>query len=341
MLPRTVGSTRLAVACLQHPSTIHRLRLFTTVTTSLFSSTARSHLPPLTAPPSPRLLAARPLPCSSHLQRRLIQQKTAGHGPEWTTSTRGSPKTETFRLYFHHRSDPSRPLSPWHDIPLVSTAQYDNTDSDDRLYHYVNEIPRGSTAKMEVSTTNTHNPIAQDIKKGKLRHFTYGDIPFNYGCLPQTWEDPSVTHPQTGCNGDNDPVDVVELSRSPLDVGSVHTVRLLGVLALIDEGETDWKLLAVNSSDPLYNKLHSVSDVERELPGFVQRVKQWFKFYKTTDGKAVNVLGFDERVLGVDEAEEVVRETHEAWKALVEGRKEPAGLWLREGKVEGVGASRR
>jgi len=128
---------------------------------------------------------------------------------------------------------------------------------------------------------------------------------------------------------------------SRLFVGSVHTVRVLGVLALIDEGETDWKLLAVNSSDPLYDQLHSVADVERELPGFVKTVKEWFKFYKTTDGKAVNVLGFDEAVLGVEEAEEVIRETHDAWKALVEGKKEPAGLWLREGKVEGVSSSKQ
>ena len=334
MLSRAARPATRLTACAQQPITSHSFRPFSSAIVALSSSTIRprrSH--------SNSLVSAD---CTtrhvihSRQPQRSIQQKTAGHGPEWTTSTRGSPKTETFRLYFHHRSDPSRPLSPWHDIPLLSTAQYPNVDSSDRLYHYVNEIPRGSTAKMEVSTTSEHNPIAQDIKKGKLRHFTYGDIPFNYGCLPQTWEDPSTTHPQTQCNGDNDPVDVVELSRAPLPVGSVHSVRVLGVLALIDEGETDWKLLAVNSSDPLYARLRSVDDVERELPGVVGAVKEWFKFYKTTDGKAVNVLGFDERVLGVAEAEEVIQETHEAWKALVEGKKEKAGLWLNNGKVEGA-----
>jgi len=206
MLPRSVRSAKLVVLRAQPSAPLHQSRLLTTATTSALSPTIRSHLSPLTAPPAPRLLTARPLPSSSQAPRRFIQQKTAGHGPEWTTSTRGSPQTETFRLYFHHRSNPSQPLSPWHDIPLHSTKHYVNTKQSDRLYHYVNEIPRGSTAKMEVSTTTQHNPIAQDIKKGKLRHFTYGDIPFNYGCLPQTWEDPSVTHPQTGCSGDNDPV---------------------------------------------------------------------------------------------------------------------------------------
>jgi inorganic pyrophosphatase len=32
---------------------------------------------------------------------------------------------------------------------------------------------------------------AQDTKKGKLRDY-HGPIFWNYGCLPQTWEDPSV-----------------------------------------------------------------------------------------------------------------------------------------------------
>ena len=45
---------------------------------------------------------------------------------------------------------------------------------------------------------------------GKLRDY-HGPIFWNYGMLPQTWEDPNVTHAETNCNGDNDPVDVVEI----------------------------------------------------------------------------------------------------------------------------------
>ena len=42
--------------------------------------------------------------------------------------------------------------------------------------------------------------------------FKKGDIYFNYGCFPQTWEDPTHFHPDAdGCRGDNDPVDVVEI----------------------------------------------------------------------------------------------------------------------------------
>lgn len=42
--------------------------------------------------------------------------------------------------------------------------------------------------------------------------FKKGDIFFNYGCFPQTWEDPTFVHPDAdGCRGDNDPLDVVEI----------------------------------------------------------------------------------------------------------------------------------
>ena len=41
------------------------------------------------------------------------------------------------------------------------------------------------------------NPIKQDIKKGKLRFYPY-NINWNYGLLPQTWEDPTITHPDLG-----------------------------------------------------------------------------------------------------------------------------------------------
>ena len=36
-----------------------------------------------------------------------------------------------------------------------------------------------------------NNPIKQDIKKGELRHY-HDKIPYNYGMLPQTWEDPAA-----------------------------------------------------------------------------------------------------------------------------------------------------
>lgn len=53
-------------------------------------------------------------------------------------------------------------ISPWHDIPL---------HSDDGLLNFVVEIPKETSAKMEVATEEPNTPIKQDTKKGKLRYY--------------------------------------------------------------------------------------------------------------------------------------------------------------------------
>lgn len=47
-------------------------------------------------------------------------------------------------------------------------------------------------AKFECATGELYNPIKQDTQHGKLRYYKHGDMMFNYGFFPQTWEDPDV-----------------------------------------------------------------------------------------------------------------------------------------------------
>merc|ERR1740129_2442342 len=102
---------------------------------------------------------------------------------------------------------------------------------------------------MEVNTKEPFTPIAQDLKKGKLRDY-HGPIFWNYGMFPQTWEDPTVVHPELKVSGDNDPLDCVEIGSQTLPTGTVAQVKVLGVLAMIDDGELDWKVLAIKADDP-------------------------------------------------------------------------------------------
>lgn len=87
---------------------------------------------------------------------------------------------------------------------------------------------------MEINKANKLNPIVQDTKKGKLRYvnnvFPHHGYIWNYGGLPQTWEDPNVIDEQTGAIGDNDPIDVLELGSRIHPVGSVVGVKVLGKL---------------------------------------------------------------------------------------------------------------
>lgn len=65
--------------------------------------------------------------------------------------------------------------------------------------------------------------------------------------------------------GDSDPVDVVEVSSTQLEMGGVYEVKCIGAYAMIDDGELDWKVIAINTKDPLAEKINDVEDVERCL----------------------------------------------------------------------------
>jgi len=230
---------------------------------------------------------------------------------------RGEAGTESFRRFFLDGA--GKEISPWHDLPL-------DTEVGDEKW-MVTEIPKMTKPKMEIATKEPANPIAQDIKKGKLRDY-HGPIFWNYGYLPQTWEDPSVEHPDLKVLGDNDPVDVVEIGTRAHSQGEVTRVKVLGALAMIDDGELDWKIIAVDTADPLAAGLQTIADVEAKLPGVVSGIREWFRWYKTPDGKPLNTFGFDEQAVGKAEALEVVEETHQAWKRLRRGDSETTGLWI-------------
>ena len=232
---------------------------------------------------------------------------------------KGTLGTFAYRVYLTNKSTSTlHDLSFWHSIPLKPLLE----GSSANLFHYVNEIPYATHKKMEICTTEKDNPIKQDVKKGELRVFTYGPIPFNYGCLPQTWEDPMWIEPSTQVGGDSDPIDVVEISNAKLEIGEVDVVKVLGILALLDEGETDWKVVAISKKSELFSKLNHIEDVDLHLPGMLHTIREWFRLYKTADGKPENKFGLDEKFMNADFAIRVINETHHAWKRLLTSKTE-------------------
>ena len=183
------------------------------------------------------------------------------------------------------------------------------------------EIPRWTNAKMEIATKEPLNPIKQDVKKGKLRYvhncFPYHGYIWNYGALPQTWENPSYLDPHTSAKGDNDPIDVCEIGSKTLKRGQVVPVKVLGVMALIDDGETDWKLIVIKADDPLASKLNDIQDVEAHMPGLLNATHEWFKIYKIPDGKPANRFAFEGQAKGAEFAKKIIKETHQQWKDLI------------------------
>jgi inorganic pyrophosphatase len=87
-------------------------------------------------------------------------------------------------------------------------------------------------------------------------------------------------------------LDVCEIGELVGYPGQVKQVKVLGVMALLDEEETDWKVIVIDINDPLASKLNDVEDVERHLPGLLRATNEWFRIYKIPDGKPENQFAF-------------------------------------------------
>jgi inorganic pyrophosphatase len=138
--------------------------------------------------------------------------------------------------------------------------------------------------------------------------------PWNYGAIPQTWENPNEIDEHTGYPGDSDPLDVVDLSNKKLETGSVVPVKVIGGYALIDEGEIDWKAMVITCEDELFDKLNDLEDVEKYLPGRIAQIHHWYKIYKTYEGKGENKFAFDGNPVNRKMMEKILEETHIQWR---------------------------
>jgi inorganic pyrophosphatase len=56
--------------------------------------------------------------------------------------------------------------------------------------------------------------------------------------------------PKPKRKGDNDPLDVCEIGELVGYTGQVKHVKILGVMALLDEKETDWKIIVIDVNGP-------------------------------------------------------------------------------------------
>lgn len=207
-------------------------------------------------------------------------------------------------------------ISYFHDVPL-------GLDVATGTANFVVEIPRWSNAKFEISTSQPGNPIVQDTKKGKVRFvrnlFPYHGYIHNYGAFPQTWEDPTSKTEGLDVFGDNDPVDVCEIGSQVHTTGAVRRVKILGSLALIDDGELDWKVIVVDTEDPLGAQVDDIDDVRTACPGLLESTHQWFRDYKKPDGKPENVFAFDGHYRNRAQTLATIQECHESWAKLLRG----------------------
>jgi len=92
---------------------------------------------------------------------------------------------------------------------------------------------------------------------------------------------------------------------------------------VFDDGELDWKVLAIALDDPLAAEYNDIDDVPDAIK---DGIREWFRWYKTPDGKALNGFGYDEKFLDAAETKKVIEENNDAWKKLKKDGSEK--LWL-------------
>lgn len=211
--------------------------------------------------------------------------------------------TIDYKLYYNKNK------SYWHDIPLINENGY---------YNVVIEISKRTREKMEMSKEIKYNPIINDTilnnNKKEPRYLKYGPIPFNYGFIPQTWESPKVKDSYTNLFGDDDPLDFVDIGDKIYKCGDIITVKIIGILGVIDEGETDWKVIGVSKDNKYFDNINDISDINIYYPNKLNEIREWFKKYKTAEGKSENKLLYDGKYMNNKFAKTVINETYNNWK---------------------------
>ena len=93
---------------------------------------------------------------------------------------------------------------------------------------------------------------------------------------------------------DNDPLDILVLASSKTFPGCIVDARVVGYLEVIDNGESDEKIIGVVNSDPRFSHINEVADIQQHT---LREIKHFFKTYKDLQqNKIVEVGRFHDKI---------------------------------------------
>lgn len=138
--------------------------------------------------------------------------------------------------------------------------------------HAVIEAPMGSRNKYEVDHESG------DLYLDRLL-FTATRYPTDYGFAPDTVAE------------DGDPVDVLVLVEEATFPGCRIRARPVGLFLMRDEHGQDNKVLCVPATDPRWQRIRDVTDID---PHLLQEIHHFFEVYKDLEpGKGTETLGWE------------------------------------------------
>ena len=132
------------------------------------------------------------------------------------------------------------------------------------------EIPKGSRNKYE------YDFVLHKIRFDRML-FSSMMYPGDYGFIPETLA------------LDKDPLDVLVLGSEPTFPMCVMEVKAIGVFHMTDEKGPDEKIICVPVSDPIWNLLNDISDMNQHQ---VKEIEHFFQVYKDLEEKKVDVGGW-------------------------------------------------
>ena len=157
-----------------------------------------------------------------------------------------------------------------------------------RTFDVLIEIPKGSRNKYEYDFT---------LHKIRFDRMLFSSMmyPGDYGFIPETLA------------LDKDPLDVLVLGSEPTFPMCVMEVKPIGVFHMTDEKGPDEKIICVPTSDPIWNQLNDISDMN---PHQVKEIEHFFQVYKDLEKKKVDVGGWGNK----DEALQIVAHCTERYE---------------------------
>ena len=202
---------------------------------------------------------------------------------------------------------------PWHGLPSGSQVP-------EVVESYI-EITPFDAVKYEIDKATGYLRVDRPQGSSALPPTLYGFIPRTY-CGDRV----AALTPHSE-QGDHDPLDICVLSQQRIDRADiVLSARVVGGIQLLDDGEADDKIVALLSSDTVFDY---AKDLKNLPAAVVNRMVHYFATYKMdlsgeTSNK-IEVVG----TYGVDHARQVIM-------ASIEDYNEAYGVADRRGKMFGA-----
>lgn len=152
------------------------------------------------------------------------------------------------------------------------------------------EIPLGSKNKYEVDHVTGRIRLDRVLYSAMI-------YPAEYGIIENTLAP------------DGDPLDILVIASEPTFPGCIVPARVLGYLTMIDNGQLDYKLIAVADCDPRYA---DIQELEQLSPFVLKEIANFFENYKVLQNIKVDVGEYH----GKDEAIRIIEQCRETFLGL-------------------------